>query len=112
MPKPTRALIFDPEFDKRPEKAQIDYLKKLCASQNEALDQMQKERNDWRGKATVMEAQLANAQQGFEQQKMILRELINKSNEDEQQSGQRIFELEDRVRALTKTVEKLNGHKH
>jgi len=108
-----KTLVFDPEFDKRPEKAQIEYLKKLCASQNHALDLMQKERNDWRGKAIVMEAQLKNAQVGFDQQKDILRNLIEMANGDDQQAAQRIFELEDRVKALTATVETLNnGDKH
>lgn len=113
MRKNPPALKFDPEFAKRPLLGQIDYLKKLCASQNQALDLMQKERNEWRDKAIVLEAQLLNAQQAFDTQKMIVAELITKTNADDQQTAQRIFDLEDRVRALDAEIEALNnGYKH
>ena len=104
-----RALVFDPEFDKRPQKEQIDYLKRLASSQNHALDLMQKERNDLRDKLTVALAQNANAQQAFDTQKMIVQELVTQSNAADQGTAQRIHELEARVKALDAVVKSLNG---
>ena len=88
-------LVFSDEFDKRSFKEQIDYLKKLTASQNDALDKMQKERNEWREKAQKLEQAVKNAEDAFHIQKDIVKNLVTKSNEDKEQYAARIRELED-----------------
>lgn len=104
-----KALVFDPKFAERPLKDQIDYLQKLCASQNHALDLMQKERNDLAGKLQVAEAQLGNADQALAIQKKVVHDLITKTNADAQEVNQRIMELETRVKAQDAVIEGYNG---
>lgn len=93
-------LEFDERFKARPVAKQLEYLHKLVASQNDALDLMQKERNDWREKAWVLEQSVANAQKAFEIQKAIAANLITVSNETQQDAAASIHELEETVRAL------------
>jgi len=87
-------LIWDERFDERPQKDQIEYLKKLCSSQNHALDLMQKERDALLVDKNTLTQQLANAQTAFDAQKEIVINLVTKSNEDKEQFAKRIQELE------------------
>lgn len=109
MPKP---LTFDPEFDKRKPADQIGYLKKLASSQNEALDMMQKERDELVQKLKVAQTQAASAEQAYYTQKEIVANLITQSNAENQGIAERIHELESRVRAQDELIEGLNGRKH
>ena len=103
------ALVFDGEFNKRSQKDQIAYLKSLAASQNQALDLMQKERNEWRDKAHKLEEGVKNAEAALYTQKDIARNLIEQRNQEEQQTAVRIHELESRVKAQDKAIRILNG---
>ena len=98
--RPAPKLIFKEGFDQRSDKEQIEYLKKLCAAQNEALDIMQKERNEWRDKAKVFEQQVANAQQNLDVQKKINIDAITQQNADNQQNHERIRQLERKIGEL------------
>ena len=99
----SKQLFFDEKFSERPINDQLDYLTKLCGSQNEALDLMQKERNDWMEKCKVQERSLQNAEAAFNNQKDIVNNLVTKSNADNQENGQRIHQLE-------RMVGELGGH--
>lgn len=107
-----KPLVFDEEFNKRPIEDRLDYLTKLCASQNHALDLMQKERNALREQNNLLLEQASNAETAFHTQKEIVKNLINQSNEDAQGIAQRIHELETRVKAQDAVIEGLNGDKH
>lgn len=96
-----KPLKFDPEFDKRPASAQIDYLKRLAASQNNALDLMQKERNVLLVENQLLKEQLGNAEQAFQIQKAIVGNLITQNNAEKQTINDRIIELKKRVGDLT-----------
>lgn len=87
-------LVWDERFSERPQKDQIDYLKKLCSSQNTALDLMQKERDALLKDKNLLTQQLANAETAFQAQKEIVFNLVTKSNEDKEQYANRIQELE------------------
>jgi len=89
----SHGLVFGDDFNERPQKEQIDYLKKLCASQNDALDKMQQERNEWRDRALVLEEQVLNAQTAFDIQKDIVKNLVTKSNEDKEQYAKALEEM-------------------
>lgn len=102
-------LVFDDEFRKRSQKEQLSYLERLCASQNDALDKMQQERNEWRAKALKLEQSVQNAETAFYAQKDIVRNLITQRNEEEQHTAARIQELEARVKAQDKAIKVLNG---
>lgn len=88
-------LIWGDQFSERSQKDQIDYLKKLCSSQNHALDLMQKERDTLLKENGVLKQQAANADMAFQTQKEIVRNLVTKSNEDKEQFANRIRELEN-----------------
>lgn len=105
-------LVFDEKFSERPVGDQLDYLTKLCSSQNHALDLMQKERNALRDQNKLLVDQIANAETAFLTQKEIVKNLINQSNEDAQGIAQRIHELESRVKAQDAVIEGFNGSKH
>jgi len=107
-----RPLIFDPEFDKRPLPAQIDYLKKLAASQNHALDLMQQERNVLAVENKILKEQVGNAEQAFHIQKDIVNNLITQNNAEKQMINDRINELETRIKAQDAVIEGFNGNKH
>ena len=106
------SLVFGLDFFKRTPADQIKYLKKLAASQNEALIGMQDERNDLRKKLNIANASLENAQSAFDAQKLIITGLVNKSNSEGQDIASRINELETRVKAQDNVIEAFNGDKH
>lgn len=82
---------------------QIEYLKKLTSSQNQALDQMQQERDALLARGDVLKQDVANAQSALDIQKRINQVALTKQNEDAQHSGERIQELQARLR---------NGNQH
>ena len=94
-------LVFSPIFGERSLAEQIDYLKKLCSSQNHALDLMQKERNALRVEVDLMKVQVQNAQTAYEIQKNVTRDLIVQSNADGQGVAERIHQLEAKVKELS-----------
>ena len=102
-------LIFDDKFAKRTQSEQLEYLQKLCAAQNQALEIMQKERDEWRDKALKLEQNVQNAETAFYAQKEIVTNLITQKNEEDQKIAQRIHILEDRIKAQDKTIRTLNG---
>lgn len=95
-----KALVFDEMFYLRPIKDQLEYMMKLCASQNDALDIMQKERDMWLKKALQLEQSVENAQQAFDIQKNIVGNMVTKANDDNQVNGERIHELEKKIGEL------------
>ena len=102
-------IVFSEKFDNRSEPDQIEYLKKLCSSQNHALDLMQKERDALAEENKILKAGLENAQTAFDTQKQIVFDLITQNNEEKQGVATRIHELETRVKAQDKTIRTLNG---
>ena len=109
MPNP---LHFSPEFNERTPDKQIDYLKKLAAAQNEALDLMQKERDALRDEGIIKDVMLRNAQIAVDTQKGVVMNLVTKSNSDGQDVAARILELETRIKEQDLVIEGLNGGKH
>ena len=102
-----RMIDFSEEFEARSDRDKITYLKKLASSQNEALDLMQKDRDRIAGELTVMKALLSNAETALAIQRNIVQDSLTKSNEDSQETADRIHELETRVRAQDAVIE---GH--
>lgn len=102
-------IVFSEKFAERSEAAQIEYLKKLCSSQNHALDMMQKGRDALAAENVVLKAGLENAQAAFDNQKAIVTNLITQSNAENQGVAARILELETRVKAQDATIKVLNG---
>lgn len=88
-------IVFSDKFRERSQKEQLEYMEKLCASQNDALDRMQKERDALLKENTVLKQQAANADRAFQTQKEIVTNLVTKSNEDKEQYANRIRELEN-----------------
>jgi len=103
-PTPNGQIVFSEKFDERTEAAQIEYLKKLCSSQNHALDMMQKGRDALAEENVILKAGLENAQTAFDTQKEIVRNLITQNNEEKQGVAERIRELETRVKAQDKVI--------
>ena len=97
---PNDKLKFDGAFEERPLKDQIAYLHKLCASQNEALDLMQKERNALSVQNVFLTSQVANAEKAYYIQKDIVMNLVTQSNAEGQETNLRIHDLEKRLEAL------------
>lgn len=106
-----KPLLFSAEFEKRTPAKQIEYLKKLAASQNEALTLMQEERNTLRDQGIVKDVMLRNAQTAVDSQKAVVMNLVTKANADSQAVSQRMVELEARVKAQDLVIEGLNGGK-
>jgi hypothetical protein len=98
-------LQFDKKFKERPLTAQLEYLQKLCDSQNSALDLMQKDRNKWLEKAKVLESCLQNAEDAFTIQKNIVSNLVLNSNEEKQSTNKRIMLLERKIGELGGTID-------
>lgn len=97
---PAGLLAFDARFKERPVAEQLEYLHKLAASQNNALDLMQKERNALRAQVVELQASLVNAEEAFQIQKNIVADLVTVSNETQQDAANSIHVLEDEVRSL------------
>lgn len=93
-------LKFDPKFAERSIEDQLAYLHKLCGSQNTALDLMQTERDEWRRKATRLEAAVKNAEDAFYIQKDIVKNLVTQTNANGQDTNNRIRDLERKVGEL------------
>jgi len=91
-------LSFGEKFKNWDTNQKLEYLKKLAASQNEALDGMQKERDRLLVEVSELKQLLANAEQAIYIQKNINRAAILKQNEDAQEAGKRIQELQARLR--------------
>ena len=100
-----RAIAFSEEFEARTNAEKIGYLKKLASSQNEALDLMQKDRDRIAGELATTKALLSNAETALAIQRNVVAGLVTKSNEDGQETANRIHELEDRVRAQDAVIE-------
>lgn len=92
------ALNFGEKFKNWDTHKQLEYLKKLAASQNEALDQMQKDRDRLAVEMIQLRQQLHNAEEALHIQKNINRAAIAKHNEDAQEAGARIIELQAQLR--------------
>lgn len=92
-------LKYGAKFDSWDNAKQMAYLEKLAASQNEALDAMQKERNSLLEKVKELSTLLVYAQDALSLQKEINRHAILKQNSDNQHAGERIQELQAKLRA-------------
>lgn len=92
------SLKFGEKFKNWDTPQQIAYLKKLAASQNEALDEMQKDRDRLAAEVTTIKQQLLNVEKALDIQKNINRTSILKHNEDIQEAGARIVELQAQLR--------------
>lgn len=91
-------LAFGEKFKKWDVKKQLEYLKDLAASQNEALDGMQKERDRLLVEVNFLKESAANAQAALDTQKAINKAVIMKSNSDMQEAGERVQELQKRLK--------------
>lgn len=91
-------LAFGEKFKNWDTTQQLAYLKKLAASQNEALDGMQKDRDRLAAEVLKLKQQVSNAETALHVQKDINRVSILKHNEDAQEAGSRILELQARLR--------------
>lgn len=87
------ALAFNKKFGDRSQKEQLEYLHKLCDSQNTALDIMQKERNEWRDKAIHSEKCLQAAEDAFQSQKATLRHIVSSNGAQMQSLNQDISKM-------------------
>lgn len=88
-------FTFDSDsWRKRPVSDQIIYLKKLCSSQNEALDIIQRERNDLAKDKITLEAQLQNSGSAVDINKTIMINSITEFNAEKQEYIKRIQQLQ------------------
>lgn len=93
-------LSFGQKFSNWNTGQQLEYLKKLAASQNEALDLMQKERNKLAVEVAKLKRQVKSAEDALYIQKNINRAAITKQNADVQEAGQCIQELKEKLREV------------
>jgi len=92
------SLAFGEKFKRWTPQEQIDYLKKLAASQNQALDEMQKDRDRLAVENRALHKQIVNAEDALHIQKGINTAAILKQNADVQEAGARIIELQAKLR--------------
>lgn len=88
-----KLITLGPKFFERPMIDQVIYLRKGWSSSNEALEQMQIERNDLLCKVNEMQALLEAGQRSLEIQKAINHNSITDSNERMQRDGAEIQRL-------------------
>jgi hypothetical protein len=101
-------LHFGEQFFKWDSAKKISYLSELAASQNQALDMMQQERNMLAEQVKVLNQQLENLDSALAQQKQIMRDALTKQNEDDQQASVRIQQLERQLSIYRKIVQLVN----
>lgn len=94
------SLFFGEKFKQWTPQEQIAYLKKLAASQNQALDEMQKDRDRLVVENRALHNQIVNAEDALHIQKGINQAAILKQNADVQEAGARIVELQARLREV------------
>ena len=100
-------ITLDPKFHERPHPEQIVYLREGWGSSNQALEQMQEERNALAGKVQFLEQSVANAEQALEIQKAITRNHLTQVNAERQQTAAEIKALQTQLAEATQTIEDL-----
>lgn len=102
-------MRFSEEFDGRKPTEQITYLKKLASSQNEALDLMQKERNDLANRVIALESQLVNAQNNVDINKQIMIKNLTDTNAEREARIREIQQLNNVIKEKNKIIEELSA---
>jgi len=93
-------IKFGDGFNERPQKEQLEYLKKLASSQNYALDMMQKDRDALAAELVKIKAELANMEAAMNIQKEIVMANITQSNQETQERIVEIQALKSKIREL------------
>ena len=101
-------IIHPPEFENLDPQRKVVYLKKLSSSLNDALDKMQKERNEGLEIITKQQENLENIEKALEINKDIMRKNITDSNEQNSKHIKTIQELQQRVKTQDEVIARLN----
>ena len=86
----------------------LEFAMELASAMNQAADVLQQERNELLSKVATAEKLVENADKQVEIQKQIVFNNITQSNEQQQQYVEQIQRLQDRVKTLEETNDKLN----
>ena len=100
--KKKHVIAFGEKFDKLTDAQKIEHLQELAFSSNQALDMMQKERDNLLARNKVLEELSLNADNAISNNKAIMIEALTKQNEYNQSNSIRIQELEEEVKLLDK----------
>ena len=100
LPKYNPKIDWGPDFDNKADDEKIAYLKKFADSFNNALDMMQKERNQWREKAQKHERELIHMKKIVNQQRAMIQKVTQNENETKAAYQKRITALEDKIREI------------
>lgn len=103
-----KMIRFGEEFDQWTKPKQIEYLKRLASSMNQAADILQNERNELLTQVASLKSQIENADTNVAQNKTIMINAVTQYNQERQELVQQIQELQTRVRAQDKVIELLN----
>lgn len=101
-------IKFGEEFETWDTAHQIQYLKKLASSMNQAADMMQNERNAIAVERNTAIQQLKNAEENLAIQKSIVFKVITDANTAKDEYITRIQALEYRVKTQETVIETLN----
>ena len=93
-------MKFSEEFYAKSKTAQIEYLVSLASSQNNALDLMQKERNQLATELNTIKGQLKSIETSMTVNKQIMQNSLTGFNAEKDGYIKRIQELEAEVRTL------------
>ena len=102
-------IRFSDEFHAKPPREQIIYLEKLASSQNEALDLMQKERNQLAVRVTTLEAQLKGAENNLMITKNIMQKNLTDTNTEREDRILRVQQLEKALKEKNVIIENLSN---
>ena len=87
---------------RRSNEEKIAYLEKLASSMNQALEQIQKERNHWGQKAEQKEAQVIELSRRLNQNNDVLQSEITRMNEERQVMRAEMAKLKHELREAQK----------
>lgn len=89
-----KMISWGEDYQNWPIKKRAAYSEALASAYNEACELIQNERNEWRDKALLLEAQGVTAQVAVDNHKMSNVTAITRMNEQNQITSGRIMELE------------------
>ena len=96
-------------FFEQSHKEQVRYLHKLASAMNHAADIIQKERDALLSQKIALEQQLLQAQNALGIQKASMINAITNNNAQNQETGSRIVELQNRVKVQGARIRELEG---
>lgn len=88
------------DFESWGEDRQIEYLKKLAATMNNAADLIQTERNGLLSKCATQEAQIIGLQRQNQEMQKNMHDVIIQTNEERQMFNQKVAELNASIKDL------------